>query len=73
MDGAHWGTEAISLFNKNLVSVNDSLDIEIKIKNTCRHISTMGMKSAPTPNTEFKENRMANGLKNIHGPKEQRT
>jgi hypothetical protein len=30
MDGAHWVREAISLFNKNLVSVNAGLDIEIK-------------------------------------------
>jgi hypothetical protein len=57
MDGAHWVTEAISLMNENLVSVNAGLDIEIKRNQVYMspHINL-----APIPNTEFKENRMAN-------------
>jgi hypothetical protein len=57
---------------KILVSVNAGLDIEIKGNQVYMspHINL-----APVPNTEFKENTVEwqIELKNIHGPKEQRT
>jgi hypothetical protein len=56
MDGAHWVPEAISLFNKNLVSVNAGLDIEIKNQEYMSPHINYGLEISP--NTEHQVQRI---------------